>query len=100
MPVERTRPNLLFINTDQQRYDSLGCNGNPYAQTPHLDQLAREGVNFTRCYTSNPVCMPARASFFTGQYPSHHGVWQNGVPLSPRADLIHHHLRAARTNIF
>lgn len=82
------RPNFLFIHTDQQRYDTLGCNGCAVARTPHLDRLAAEGVRFTRCYTTNPVCMPARASYVTGQYPSHHGVWQNGVPLDPRADTL------------
>jgi len=88
-------PNFIFINTDQQRFDTLGCYGSPVAKTPHLDKLAEEGVRFTQCYTTNPVCMPARASYFTGQYPSHHGVWQNGVPLNPHAELIHHRLRDA-----
>lgn len=88
-----TRPNILFINTDQQRFDTLGCAGSPVAKTPHLDQLAAEGVRFTRCYTTNPVCMPARASYVTGQYPSHHGVWQNGVPLSQRIETLQGTLR-------
>ncbi|HOS42500.1 MAG TPA: sulfatase-like hydrolase/transferase, partial [Armatimonadota bacterium] len=83
-----TRPNILFINTDQQRHDTLGCYGSPVAKTPHLDRLAADGVRFTHCYTTNPVCMPARASYVTGQYPSHHGVWMNGVPLSRRAETL------------
>jgi arylsulfatase A-like enzyme len=83
-----TRPNIVFINTDQQRFDTLGCYGSPVAQTPHLDRLAAEGVRFTRCYTTNPVCMPARASYVTGQYPSHHGVWMNGVPLSQQVETL------------
>ena len=87
--------NFLFINTDQQRFDSLGCDGSSVARTPHLDRLAAEGVRFDRCYTANPVCMPARASWFTGQYPSHHGCWQNGVPLDPASDMIHTRLNAA-----
>mgnify|MGYP006291384965 FL=1 len=90
-----TRPNILFINTDQQRWDTLGCTGCAVAKTPNLDRLAAEGVRFDACYTTNPVCMPARASFFTGQYPSHHGVWMNGVPLDPRSDLIQHRLKEA-----
>ncbi len=87
--------NFLFINTDQQRLDSLGCYGCQVAQTPNLDRLAAEGVRFDRCFTANPVCMPARASWFTGQYPSHHGCWQNGVPLDPDSDMIHTRLKAA-----
>ncbi len=93
--VPLSQPSFVFINTDQQRWDTLGCYGSDVARTPNLDQLAAEGVRFTRCYTTNPVCMPARASWFTGQYPSHHGVWQNGVPLSQRADLIQHRLKDA-----
>jgi len=87
--------NFLFINTDQQRQDTLGCYGSTVAKTPNLDRLAAEGVRFDRAYTTNPVCMPARASWFTGQYPSYHGCWQNGVPLSPNADMIQNHLKAA-----
>ena len=87
------RLNFVFINTDQQRYDTLGCNGSRTAKTPNIDRLAEEGVRFERCYTTNPVCMPARASYFTGQYPSHHGVWQNGVPLNPQTDMLHHWLK-------
>jgi arylsulfatase len=89
------KPNFLFINTDQQRLDSLGCYGSAIARTPVLDRLAAGGVRFDRCYTANPVCMPARASWFTGQYPSHHGCWQNGVPLDPESDMIHTRLKAA-----
>jgi arylsulfatase len=82
------RPNFVFINTDQQRTDTLGCYGSAVARTPNIDQLASEGVRFNRCFTTHPVCMPARASWWTGQYPSHHGVWQNGVPLHPHADTL------------
>jgi len=87
--------NFLFINTDQQRWDSLGCYGSPVARTPNIDRLASEGMKFDRCYTAHPVCMPARASWFTGQYPSHNGCWQNGVPLDPASDMIHKRLKDA-----
>ncbi|MFK7879487.1 sulfatase-like hydrolase/transferase [Roseobacter sp.] len=75
------RPNILFICTDQQRGDSLGCTGATWAVTPNLDQLAREGALFENCYVQNPVCSPSRASLFTGKYPSNHGLYANGVPL-------------------
>jgi arylsulfatase A-like enzyme len=75
------QPNILFITADGMRYDALRCNGNALAQSPRLDALAREGVRFTRAYCSQPICMPCRSSIMTGQYPSVHGVWQNGVPL-------------------
>jgi arylsulfatase A-like enzyme len=95
MSTELDRPNVVFINTDQQRYDSLGCYGSPVARTPNIDRMAEEGVRVERCYTAHPVCMPARATWFTGQYPSHHGVWQNGVPLNKEADTLQKRLGQA-----
>src|SRR5277367_4503735 len=52
------RRNILFITTDQQRYDSLGCNGGTVARTPVVDRLAAEGINYRRAYNQNTVCMP------------------------------------------
>lgn len=60
------RPNILFITSDQHRADSLGCYGHPCVQTPHLDQLAYEGMRFTNAYSNCPVCIPARTSLITG----------------------------------
>lgn len=75
------RKNVIVIHTDQQRADSLGCMGNRFARTPHLDRLAASGTVFTRHIVSNPVCSPSRASLMTGLYPPGHGVWCTGVPL-------------------
>ena len=69
-----TRPNVVFILTDNQAPWTLGCYGNPDVRTPHIDRLAREGVRFTRCYSSNAVCSPTRATYLTGLLPSQHGV--------------------------
>jgi arylsulfatase A-like enzyme len=66
--------NLVFILTDNQGAWTLGCYGNPDIRTPHIDQLAQEGVRFTRALSSNPVCSPTRATFLTGLMPSQHGV--------------------------
>ena len=82
------QPNILFICTDQHRYDALGCYGNPHIQTPTIDGLARDGVLFERCYVQNPVCAPSRASLMTGQYPRTHGLWGNGVALPPHQPLL------------
>lgn len=84
----KKRPNILFICTDQQRYDALGCYGNPYIQTPTIDRLAEEGVLFEQCYVQNPVCAPSRATLVTGQYPHLHGLWGNGVALPGHAQLF------------
>lgn len=83
---------ILFITTDQQRYDSLGCNGGTVARTPVLDRLAAEGINFRRAMNQNVVCMPARSTMITGQYVRTHGVFANGVPLPADAPSIAAHL--------
>lgn len=76
------RPNFLFIITDQQRADHLGCYGNPVVRTPNIDRLAAHGFRAERFYVANPVCMPNRASLATGRMPSLHGVRHNGIELS------------------
>ena len=81
-------PNILFICTDQQRFDALGCYGSPYIQTPAIDALAAEGVLFERCIVQSPVCAPSRASLMTGQYPRTHGLWGNGVALPDHQPLF------------
>ena len=65
-------PNILFILTDQQRFDTLGVNGNAICQTPSTDRLAREGMNFTHAFTPTSLCSPARASLLTGLYSHSH----------------------------
>lgn len=75
------RPNILLIYTDQQRWDAMKANGNADVQTPNLERLAREGVNFDHFFVQNPVCMPSRVSFLTGQYPSTLGITHMGVPV-------------------
>jgi arylsulfatase A-like enzyme len=85
--------NILFITTDQQRYDSLGCNGGQVARTPVVDRLATDGLNYRRAYNQNTVCMPARSSMLTGQHARTHGVVANGIPLPTDAPSIAGHLR-------
>jgi len=72
---------ILFITTDQQRYDTVGANGGTIARTPVVDKLASEGIRYERCQPSSVVCMPSRASMLTGQFPTTHGAWMNGVAL-------------------
>ena len=73
--------NVLFIMTDQHRADHMGCAGNPILKTPNLDRLASDGIRFTSAYVANPICMPNRASIFTGLYPNMHGVRTAGMNL-------------------
>jgi len=70
--------NLLFIITDQQRFDALGCAGNPVVRTPNLDRLAREGVRFVNAYSACPVCVPARTVILTGRTIESTRVTANG----------------------
>ena len=65
--TEARRPNIIFILTDDQRYDAMGFMGAyPFLDTPNMDRIASEGVIFKNTYTANPVCVPARAVFLTG----------------------------------
>ncbi|WP_255314506.1 sulfatase-like hydrolase/transferase [Bacillus sp. FJAT-26390] len=76
-----SRPNILFIQTDQQRVDTLRSYGGQVCQTPNLNDLADESVIFENAYTSCPVCTPARASMQTGMYPFKHGMQTNGYGM-------------------
>ncbi|MEC9378287.1 MAG: sulfatase-like hydrolase/transferase, partial [Candidatus Latescibacterota bacterium] len=96
------RPNLLLLMTDQQRADALGCVSD-WVRTPHLDRLAAEGVRFSNCVTTSPVCIPARLSLATGLYPHNTWVWDNGQhTLDPRTPTWMQAVRAAgyRTSLF
>ncbi len=77
------RPHIVFIITDQQRFDTINALGFDYVDTPHLDRLVNEGVTFTNQFITAASCAPARASLFTGYYPHTHGVLRN-------ADLWRH----------
>jgi choline-sulfatase len=77
--------------TDQQHGRMLGCAGNDYVRTPHLDRLAATGTRFERCYCANPVCVPSRFSLFTGRMPSEVGMWAN----SPARACITDEVKAA-----
>lgn len=72
-----SQPNIIFIITDQQRFDTIAELGFPYMKTPHLDRLVREGTTFTNCFITAASCAPARASLFTGYYPHTTGILRN-----------------------
>ena len=86
------RPNILLLFTDQQRFDSLGANGNRICRTPTADGLAAAGMNFSHAFTVCALCSPARASLLTGLYPHHHGVVDNtNMPGIKECELPAHH---------
>ena len=85
------RPNILWICTDQQRWDTIHALGNRHIRTPHVDSLAESGVAFTHAHCPAPICTPSRASFLTGYYPcTVHGcmngneAWEDAKPLITR----------------
>lgn len=80
MSSSAQRPNVVFINTDQQHAGMMSCTGNPWLKTPAMDRIANEGIRFERAYCSNPVCLPSRFSWFTGRMPSELGIWDNKNP--------------------
>lgn len=87
MPSTKS-PNILWICSDQQRYDTLGCYGNSFVTTPNIDHLAQEGVLFEQAFSQSPVCTPSRAAFLTGRYPRTTRDRQNGQSVPADEQLI------------
>jgi arylsulfatase len=87
------RPNVLVLMSDEQAWNTLGCNGNPAARTPHLDALAASATTFDGCYTPFPLCCPSRTSLWTGLMPRHHHVLGNWRAIAP--DLREHSVAQA-----
>ena len=73
----KKKKNILFLLTDQQRYDTLSCNGSTQCKTPYIDEVAKEGINFSHAYTPIALCSPSRGSIFTGLFPHNHGQLTN-----------------------
>lgn len=79
---------IVFIMTDTQRCDMLGCYGNKDMKTPCIDRLASQGMRFEKAYTTQPVCGPARSAIFTGVFPHSNGSWANSISLSDNVKTI------------
>jgi N-acetylgalactosamine-6-sulfatase len=77
-------PNIIFIFADDWGYGDLSLHGSTFVETPNLDQMAAEGIDFTNFTVNNPVCSPSRTAVMTGQFPARHGVHQHfaGVDLN------------------
>ena len=78
------RPNIIYLMTDDQRFDSLGCMGNRIIQTPNIDTMAAQGVVFDNAFVTTAICMTSRACVFTGQYAARHGIWEFGRDFTPQ----------------
>src|SRR4051812_17827417 len=94
------KPNVVVCLADDLGYGDLGCYGHPRIKTPHLDQLARDGLKLTSCYAGAPVCSPSRAALFTGRNPNRMGIrdWipQGSGIFVPRTEVtVAQRLKAA-----
>lgn len=87
--------NIIFYFTDQQRWDTCGCFGQPLNITPNLDQLAREGVKFDNAFSPQPVCGPCRALFQTGKYPTETGCFRNNIMLPANVKTLGSYIEEA-----
>jgi N-acetylglucosamine-6-sulfatase len=85
--------NIIFILTDDQRFDLLGCMGHPFVETPNLDALARNGILFQNAFVTTSLCSPSRASILSGQYAHTHGVLDNQTSLPDRTPIFPSELR-------
>ena len=85
LPLEARPPNVIFFLVDDLGWSDLGCYGSRFHETPHMDQLAREGVRFDQAYATCHVCSPSRASILTGKYPARLDLteWLGGRPERP-----------------
>src|SRR5437660_993122 len=79
------QPNFLFLLTDDQRFDTLGCAGHPIVKTPHLDKIAAGGIRFRNSFVTTPICPASRASILTGLYERTHKYTFGTPPIA--ADL-------------
>ncbi len=78
------RPNIIYLMTDDQRFDSLGCMGNRIIQTPNIDIMAAQGVVFDNAFVTTAICMTSRACVLTGQYAARHGIWEFEKDFTPQ----------------
>ena len=82
------QPNILFLMTDQQRFDTIGALGNPIIQTPALNRMVREGTSFTSAYCPTPVCVASRCSFLLGQWAHETGCTNNSPMPQDRVSVM------------
>jgi arylsulfatase len=98
------QPNIVLIITDQQRFDTINALGATWMHTPNIDRLVREGMSFTNCFVTSPVCVASRASMFRGVYPHSTNVYTNFEPWEPNwvswlADAGYHCVNIGKMHI-
>ncbi len=93
--MTQAKPNILFVMADQLAACALPFHGHPLVQTPNLSRLAAEGVVFENCYSTSPLCAPARATVMNGLLPSRTGVYDNAAEFPSAIPTWAHYLRLA-----
>ncbi len=93
--LRKDKPNIVFILTDDHRWDHFSCMDHPFLETPTLDRIADEGVMFENSFVTTSLCSPARASFLTGQYAHRHGVVTNHTPWNNNNTTFMEYMKAA-----
>ncbi|MCA9054142.1 MAG: sulfatase-like hydrolase/transferase, partial [Planctomycetaceae bacterium] len=94
--IDGAKPlNVVFILSDDHRYDVMSFLGHPWVETPAMDALARDGVYFRNAMVTTSLCSPSRASILTGQYMHNHGVVDNNVATPPATVFFPQYLQAA-----
>ena len=93
MSESKSKPNILFILSDQHNAKVMGCKDHPDVKTPNLDRMAREGVRFDNAITQNPICTPSRVSYLSGQYCHNHGYYGNDGPNPKGLPTVLGHFR-------
>ena len=89
---QKTKPNLLLFLSDDLTYHDIGCYGNEEIRTPHIDQLARQGLRFEYCFNSAPMCAPTRMSLYTGIHPVRNGAHPNHSRVYDHIQSMAHYL--------
>ncbi len=84
-PSQARPPNVLFLLTDDHRWDALSCMGNPVLRTPNIDRLAAAGATFDNMFVTTSICCASRASIFSGQYARRTGIHEFNIPFNPQA---------------
>ena len=84
LSAEQSRPNIIFMLSDDQGWGTLGCNGNPAIKTPNIDDMAYNGVNFKNSFVVSSICVVSRASILTGQYMRTHGIRDFNRAFTPQ----------------
>ena len=91
--AKKVRPNIVLVMADDLNWNDLGCYGNKDIKTPNMDQLAREGLRFTHCFTATAMCSPTRQQLYTGVFPVRNGAYPNHSKVKPSARSLVHHFK-------